>query len=76
MIRHELIGGKLQVYRRENSPFWQCSASVNGRQYRKSTKEDSLAHAKEIAEDWYLELRGKARAGVLRTEKTFKVAAE
>ena len=76
MIRHELIGGKLQVYKRENSRNWQCSASVNGRQYRKTTKEESLSHAKEIAEDWYLELRGKARAGLLKTEKTFLVAAE
>jgi hypothetical protein len=27
------------------------------------TKEESLAKAKEIAEDWYLKLRGKLRSG-------------
>ena len=35
-----------------------------------------MSHAKEIAEDWFLELRGKSRAGILRVGKTFKQAAE
>src|SRR5258708_1815320 len=78
MIRHELLGGKLQVYKRENSRFWQCSASLQGHQYRSSTKEEGLPQAKEAAEDWYLELRGQSRAGLLKTksEKTFREAAE
>ena len=76
VITHELMGGKLHVYKRENSRFWQCSTYLKGRNYRTSTKEESLAHAKEIAEDWYLELRGKARAGLLKTEKTFRLAAD
>ena len=66
MTSHELMGGKLQVYQRGNSRFWQCSASVGGKQRRASTKEESLALAKQIAEDWYLALRGKDRAGLLR----------
>jgi integrase len=70
------MGGKLQVYRRPNSRFWQCAASVGGKQRRASTKEESLALAKQIAEDWYLELRGKSRAGLLKSEKTFRQAAE
>lgn len=73
---HELMGGKVQLYKRDNSRHWQCSASVNGRQWRKTTKEESLSHAKDFAEDWYLELKGKARAGVLKAGKTFKVAAQ
>ncbi len=74
---HELLGGKLRVYKRENSSLWQCSAYMNGRNYRKSTKEDSLAQAKEIAEDWYLGMRGKSRAGLLKTpEYTFNDAAD
>jgi integrase len=36
----------------------------------------SIAHAKEIAEDWYLELRGKARAGQLASGPTFKRAVD
>lgn len=75
--KHELMGGELHVYKRENSSLWQCSTFLNGRNYRKSTKEDSLARAKDFAEDWYLELRGKSRAGLLKpNEKTFNEAAD
>jgi hypothetical protein len=73
---HELMGGKLHVYKRENSRFWQCSAYLAGKNRRMTTKEESLSHAKEIAEDWYLELRGKARSGDLVSGPTFKKAAE
>lgn len=76
MLRHKLLGGKVQIYRRPNTTLWQCSASIDGRQYRASTKEDSLERAKEVAEDWYLGLRGKARAGILKTEKSFAEAAK
>lgn len=76
MTSHELMGGKLQVYQRGNSRFWQCSASVGGKQRRASTKEESLALAKQIAEDWYLELRGKDRAGLLKSEKLFRQVGE
>jgi hypothetical protein len=68
---HQLMGGKLHVYKRENSCQWQCSTYLAGRNHRKTTKTDSLSEAKEIAEDWYLGLRGKARAGLLKTGKTF-----
>jgi integrase len=70
------MGGKVQIYRRDNSRHWQCSTSINGRQWRKTTKEESLSHAKDFAEDWYVELRGKARAGILKAGKTFKMAAK
>ena len=73
---HELMGGKLHVYKRENSQHWQASTYLAGKNWRKSTKEDSLSHAKEIAEDWYLELRGKARGGVLKTGKKFREAVK
>lgn len=73
---HELLGGKLHVYRRDRSRFWQCSAMFDGQNFRISTKEESLARAKDIAEDWYLGLKGKQRAGELRTGKSFKFAAE
>jgi integrase len=77
---HQTMGGKVNVYRRENSRFWQCSTFLNGRNWRVSTKQDSLSHAKDFAEDWYLELRGKSRAGLLtdkkKAGKKFKEAAE
>ncbi len=73
---HDLMGGKLHVYKRDGSTFWQCSTYLKGKEWRQSTKQESLALAKEFAEDWFLTLRGKDRAGVLSTAKTFKVAAE
>jgi integrase len=76
MTSHELMGGKLQVYQRGNSRFWQCAASVGGKQRRASTREESLALAKQIAEDWYLALRGKDRAGLLTSEKLFRQVGE
>lgn len=53
---------------------WHCSTSLKGRLYRVSTKEDGLEQAKAFAEDWYLGLRGKLAAGVLKTETTFAEA--
>jgi len=73
--KHSLMGGKLHVYRRENSGQWQCSTYLAGKNHRVSTKTDSLAQAKEFAEDWYLTLRGKAARGEIAAEKTFKDAA-
>lgn len=78
MASHEVLGGTVNVYRRDGGRFWQCSASVGGKQFRSSTKEESLELAKEVAEDWYLTLRGKDRAGILKTTrgKSFADAAE
>src|ERR1700734_2260857 len=73
---HVLMGGKLHIYKRENSNHWQASTYLAGKNWRRTTKEESLSHAKEIAEDWYLELRGKARGGVLKTGKKFRDAAK
>jgi integrase len=73
---HELMGGKLHIYKRENSRFWQCSTYLAGMNRRMTTKEESLTHAKDIAEDWYIELRGKARAGALKSGPKFNQAAD
>ena len=74
-MHHELMGGKLHVYKRENSRCWQCSTFLGGRNQRTSTKEESLAQAKDFAEDWYLELKGKHKRGELKHGKTFAQAA-
>lgn len=73
---HELMGGKLHVYRRENSGYWQCSSYLAGKNWRVSTKQDSLSLAKDFAEDWYLGLKVKNRAGELKVGKTFRQAAD
>jgi integrase len=73
--KHTILGGKVHVYRRDNSSRWQCATYLAGKNRRVSTKEDSLAKAKDFAEDWYLGLRGKLRNGELSNEKTFREAA-
>ena len=74
--RHSLMDDRVQLYMRPNSPHWQCSCSVGGKQRRTSTKEESLARAKDVARDWYLGLMGKYRAGELKEGVTFRKAAE
>jgi integrase len=73
---HDLIGGKLHVYRRDNSAYWQCSTYLASRNHRATTKERDLEHAKKKAEDWYLSLQLKHRSGELRGGKKFKDAAD
>jgi hypothetical protein len=73
---HTILGGKVHVYKRPNSSSWQCATYLAGRNRRTTTKEDSLSKAKEFAEDWYLQLRGKLRDGQLKTGKLFRDAAK
>jgi len=72
--QYDILGGKVHVYKRPNS--WQSSSYFAGKNRRTSTKEDSLSKAKEIAEDWYLQLRGKLRSGEIKTEKTLREASD
>ena len=53
MEKHTIMDGKVHVYKRDRSRYWQCSTYLAGRNHRTSTKEESLALAKEFAEDWY-----------------------
>lgn len=76
MATHKIMGGKVNVYRRDNSRYWQCATYLGERNHRISTKCESLEQAKDFAEDWYLELRGKLKAGQLKHEKTFNQAAD
>jgi len=42
---HDILGGKVQLFRRPRSSYWHCRASVGGKQHRHSTKTASLAQA-------------------------------
>ena len=53
--KHTLLDGKLHVYRRQNSRFWQCSTYLGGRNHRATTKEDNLALATDFAREWYMQ---------------------
>jgi hypothetical protein len=65
---HILMDGALHVYKRENSRFWQCATYLGSRNHRQTTKEKSLAAAKDFARDWYMERcvedRQRRRGGV------------
>jgi integrase len=76
MLQHTMMGGRLHIYKRENSRFWQCATFINGRNCRLSTKEEGIAQAKDVAEEWYLELKGKYKRGDLKHGRTFAQAAK
>lgn len=73
---HRILGDKVRLYRRVVKGSWHASTYISGKERRKSTKKKSLAEAKDVAEDWYIDLRGKARHGELKSGKTFAQAAE
>lgn len=76
MERHAILGEKVRLYRRAEGGNWHCYTCLKGREWRKSTKQSSLARAKDFAEDWYLELCAKDRLGDLHSGKTFAQAAK
>ncbi len=66
MDRHDLLDGRLYVFKRSRSRFWQCGTFLYGKKHRESTKQDSLGHAKAFAEKWYFDLRA-ALSGTVST---------
>jgi integrase len=77
MTTHDMFDGRLQLYKRPGGRFWQCAARVGGARFRETTKEELLDRAKDVAEEWYLGLRGKLRNGeVVKDERTFRLAAQ
>src|SRR5690606_36826394 len=74
---HKFMDGRVNVYKRPNSSYWQCSTYMQGRNWRSSTKEESLQKAKEFAEEWFLDLYSLKRAGALKKKtKSFRYVAE
>jgi len=71
MESFKIFDGRVHIYRRDNSKYWQCATYLVGKNHRTSTKLEDLNLAKEFAENWYLDLRGKSQAGVLSKAKTF-----
>jgi integrase len=71
----DLIGGKLHLYKRENSDYWQCSAYLAGKNRRVSTKQSDVNRARDVAEEWYLSLRVRHRSGELQGGPTLAEAA-
>ena len=77
---HFMFDKRVQLFKRDDSRVWWCAARLEGVRYRESTKEQDLDRAKDVAEEWYLDLRGKRRSGELRVlvnapkERTFREA--
>ena len=80
MTTHFFFDRRLQLYKRKDGRTWQCAARVGGVRFRESTQEESLERAKDVAEEWYLSLRGKLRNGLIEKaapkEMTFRQAWE
>lgn len=75
MDKVSILDGKVHVYKRDNSRFWQCSTYMQ-KNHRTSTKCEVLREAKEFAEDWYFDLRSLHKRGEILGEKTFADAAK
>jgi integrase len=75
MTKHTLFNGKLHLYKRPGSSYWQCSTYLLSKQWRASTKEEELPEAEKVAEDWYLTLRARAASGKIKPLCRFREAA-
>ncbi|HEX7928994.1 MAG TPA: site-specific integrase, partial [bacterium] len=75
MEQHDLFDGKLHLYKRDNSRFWQCSTYLAGKNRRVSTQQEELDRAKAMAEEWYMELKFMQRKGDIHDGKTFREVA-
>ena len=77
METHEVLGGKAYVYKRDRSPYWQAATFHSDDTRRISTKRLSLESAIAFAEHWYIDLHGKALAGIVedKVEPTFRDVA-
>ena len=76
MERHRILGDKVILHRRVDGGNWHAYTFMKGQEWRKSTKEKSLAKAKDIATDWYMELCARDHYGELKTGKTFAEVAK
>jgi integrase len=52
---HTIMDGKVHVYRRDRSRFWQCAVFLSGSNHRQTTRQENAALAIEFARDWYLD---------------------
>jgi len=76
MARHVLTVGTVNLYKRPDSRFWQCSAFLDGKNWRESTGEEDHDRAAEFAKSWFFRIKGLHHAGLLSHGKTFREAAD
>ena len=51
---HSFMDGKVHLYKRDRSRFWQCATYMDGKYHRASTKAETLTMAKDFAQTWYI----------------------
>ena len=56
-----ILDGKVHIYRRPNSRYWQCSVYLGGRNYRQSTHHEALDPAIQFAREWALDRMAEER---------------
>ena len=75
--RHELLGRKVQVYQRANSPYWQCAASIGRTTISCLDQAGGLGPGPRFRRGLDLTLKGKERfGGGIPKGKTFRQAAD
>ena len=70
------LDDKLHIYQQTNTKFWYARFYAEGKYKVRSLKEIKFETAKEIAHDWYFELRGKQKEGIPVHGKKFKDVLE
>ncbi|MGB1076876.1 MAG: tyrosine-type recombinase/integrase [Bdellovibrionales bacterium] len=76
MERHKILGDQVALYRRSEHGPWHCYTFLDGKEWRQSTKQKSLSHAKDVATDWFNDLQAKDHLGELSKGKGFVEVAE
>ena len=61
---HKFRDGKLHIYKKSTMKNWMCRFFAEGRYKVQSTGETNLSTAKQMAMDWYDELRFNQKQGV------------
>ena len=52
---HTIQDGRVHIYRRVGSRFWQCATYLGGQSHGQTTKQDNIAYAIEFARDGFLD---------------------
>ena len=73
---HKFRDGRLHIYKQSNCDFWMIRFYAEKRYKVRSSKTKSFTTAKEIAFDWYDELRFNQKQGVPIHEIKFLHASE
>ena len=61
---HKYIDGKLHIYKQSNTKNWYAKFHMEKKYLYKSLKETKFEIAKEIAHEWYYEIKGKQKTGI------------